>query len=111
MKQLIYLRNQTGLVHLAADEIIRFEGEGNYTYVWMADGRKYLFSKTISCLLEMIPEGALIRISKTHAVNPAFLESVFLRCRQRYVCLSSGERLEVSRRRAQQMRKDFKQRM
>jgi two-component system, LytTR family, response regulator len=108
MENPIRFRDSTGFVHLAPEEILRLEGDGNYTQVVLADGRKFLLSKTISHLLGRIPNGMLLRISKSHAINPVYLESVFLRHRQRYVCLSSGEKLEISRRKATEMRKKSK---
>lgn len=108
MKNLICFRDYTGFVHFTPEEILRLEGDGNYTYVVLADGQKRLFSKTISYLLGLMPDGMLLRISKSHAINPVYLESVFLRRRQRYVCLASGEKLEISRRKACEMRKQSK---
>lgn len=108
MENLIRFRDSTGFVHFAPEEILRLQGDGNYTQVVLADGRKLLLSKTISYLLELMPEGMLLRISKSHAINPVYLESVFLRRRQRYVCLASGEKLEISWRKAREMRKQSK---
>lgn len=108
MDNLIRFRDYTGFVHFAPEEILRLEGDRNYTYVVLTDGRKHLFSKTIGYLLGLMPDGMLLRISKSHAINPVYLEDVFLRRRQRYVYLTSGEKLEISRRKAQKMRKESK---
>lgn len=108
MENLIRFRDTGGFVHLAPEEILRLEGNGNYTQVVLADGRKFLVSKTISYLLGLMPDGVLLRISKSHAINPLYLESVFLRRRQRYVCLASGEKIGISRRKACEMRKQSK---
>ncbi|RDB06230.1 LytTR family DNA-binding domain-containing protein [Runella aurantiaca] len=109
MENCIILRDCSGFIHLLPDEILRLEGDRNYTHVLLTDGRKLLFSKTIGYLLELMPEGTMLRISKSHAINPTYLQSIFLRRRQRYVYLTSGEKFEVSRRRAQVMRKQSKQ--
>jgi len=109
MENCIILRDCSGFIHLLPEEILRLEGDRNYTYVLLTNGRKYLFSKTIGYLLEQMPEGALLRISKSHAINPTYLKSIFLRSRQRYVYLTSGEKIGISRRKAQEMRKRSKQ--
>lgn len=108
MENFIRYRDTTGFLRLAPEEILRLEGSGNYTQVVLADGRKFLLSKTISYLVGLVPDGMLLRISKSHAVNPVYLESIFLHRRQRYVCLASGEKFEISRRRACEMRKQSK---
>lgn len=108
MENCIILRDCSGFIHLLPDEILRLEGDRNYTHVLLTDGRKLLFSKTIGYMLERMPEGTLMRISKSHAINPTYLQSVFLRRHQRYVYLTSGEKFEVSRRRAQEMRRRSK---
>lgn len=109
MENFICLRDYTGLIQLAPNEILRLEGDRNYTHVLLTDGRRYLFSKTISHILEQMPEGTLLRISKSHAINPTYLQSIFLRRHHRCVYLTSGEKFEVSRRRAQEMRRQSKQ--
>ena len=109
MENFISIRDFNGFVQLAPGDILRLEGDRNYTYVLLTNGRKYLFSKTISYLLEQMPEGALWRISKSHAINPTYLKSIFLRSRQRYVYLTSGEKIGISRRKAQEMRKQSKE--
>ena len=108
MENLIRFRDTSGFVHLIPEEILRLEGDGSYTQVFLINGRKVLLSKTISHLLGLMPDGTLLRISKSHAINPVYLERIFLRSRQRYVCLASGEKLEISRRKACEMRKQSK---
>jgi DNA-binding LytR/AlgR family response regulator len=109
MENLISFRDCSGFIHLFPDEILRLEGDRNYTHVLLTDGRKLLFSKTIGYLLERMPEGTLLRISKSHAINPTYLQRIFLRRHHRCVYLTSGEKFEVSRRRAQEMRRLSKQ--
>ncbi len=87
------------------ETILYLEGDGNYTNVVFTNGRRLLLSKNIASLLALLPEALFLRLSKTHAVNTAFMHTVHVKGYSRYVQLSTGHKFDVSRRRACEMRK------
>lgn len=95
----------TPRTQLDIDTVLYLEGEGNYTYVVFTDGRRLLLSKSISFLLPRLPADFFLRLSKKHVINVAFLNLVSFKNQERHVRLSTGLELEVSRRRATQMRR------
>ncbi|AUD02902.1 LytTR family DNA-binding domain-containing protein [Spirosoma pollinicola] len=53
--------------------VTHLSGEGNYTFCHLIDGKKLLISKTLAICLDVYP--SFIRIHRTYAINPDFLDS------------------------------------
>jgi DNA-binding LytR/AlgR family response regulator len=92
---MLYLSQITEL----AAEIMYLEGERNYTYIYWTNGERVLFSKSISVIMERLPENSFLRISKQHCVNRAYVVSYSRRAGKRVARLSTNLLLQVSRRR------------
>lgn len=95
----------TPRMQIDLDTVLYLEGEGNYTFVVLTDGRRLLLSKSISFLLPRLPADFFLRLSKKHVINLSFLNVISFNNQERHVRLSTGLELEVSRRRATQMRR------
>ena len=81
-------------------EIIRLEGEGNYTQFYLSNGKKYLSAKTMKEYEEILVHHNFLRIHKSHLVNRNFIES-FLN--EGMVVLKDSTLLPVSRQRKQEV--------
>lgn len=82
-----------------SQHIIRLEGEGNYTNVYLSQQTKPLLtSRTLKYFQKQLP--GFIRISKSALVNPAYVEKMIGSGSTTVsLQLADGTRLSISRRR------------
>jgi two-component system LytT family response regulator len=88
---------------LEAHEITYLQGDGNYTYVYTAQGKRYLVSKTMKAILNILNAGFL-RIHKSYTINPIHLVA---RIETDRVLLSGGKQLPIARRRIVEMQEQM----
>lgn len=63
-----------GTVHLPIADIVRLEGDGNYTHFVLADGRKILTSKSIGFYESLLP-GTFLRVNKPFLLNRFYIKA------------------------------------
>ncbi|MFC6196402.1 LytR/AlgR family response regulator transcription factor [Dyadobacter subterraneus] len=82
-------------------EIISFlEGEGNYTYIYTNAGKRYLVSKTLKSLAELL-DSSFIRVHKSYLVNSNYV--VERMEDDRMLRMSCGKEVMVSRRKIKEI--------
>ena len=86
------------------ENIIRFEGDNNYTYIHFKDGSKLYLAKTLKEYELILEPVGFVRIHKSHIVNREFVKSL----KKGQVELLNGEYLPVSRRREVVLRQSMK---
>ena len=64
----------SGALFFPPSEIIRLEGEGNYTRFYLVNERKFLSAKTIKSYAETLLQHSFLRIHKSHLVNKKFID-------------------------------------
>jgi two-component system LytT family response regulator len=84
-----------GVVFFKIDEIIRVEGEGNYSRIVLTGNRLHVCAKTLKDFEELLPRGIFLRIHKSFIINRNFIIN-FLKKGE--VVLSDHSTLPVSRR-------------
>jgi two-component system, LytTR family, response regulator len=89
-----------GAVFFSPVNIVRLEGEGNYTRFFLTDGRKHISSKTMKEYEEILLQHYFLRIHKSHLVNKFFIEQYN---NEGSVVLKDKTQLPVSRQRKQQV--------
>lgn len=90
----------SGAVFFSLSEIIRLEGEGNYTQFHLTQNRKYLSAKTIKEYEEILLLHNFLRIHKSHLVNKMFIDNYR---NEGLVILKDKTSLPVSRQRKQEV--------
>lgn len=90
----------SGAVFFSPSEIIRLEGEGNYTQFYLTGERKYLSAKTMKEYEEILLQHNFLRIHKSHLVNKNFIDSYK---NEGSVLLKDKTILPVSRQRKQEV--------
>ena len=73
--QKLTLQTQEGELRMALKNIIRIEGERNYSYIYLSNQKKKLVSKTLGDLEEILNEKGFFRCHKSHLVNFKHIES------------------------------------
>ncbi len=89
-----------GAVFFSPSDIVRLEGEGNYTRFFLSDGRKHISSKTMKEYEEILLQHYFLRIHKSHLVNKHFIDQYN---NEGSVVLKDKTQLPVSRQRKQQV--------
>lgn len=86
-----------GFLFIDVAKIIRCEGDGNYTQVYLDDNHKYTASKTLKDFEKLLPPSTFIRIHKSHLINANFIKK-YIKGEGGTVVMSDNSELEVSRR-------------
>ena len=87
-------------IFLSPDIITFMEGEGNYTFIYTATGKKYLVSKTLKSLAVNLNNN-FIRVHKSYLVNTDYVvERVE---DDRMLRMSCGKEVSVSRRKIKEI--------
>lgn len=79
-------------------DIIRFEGEDNYTHIFLQTGEKITVAKTLKAFEGLLEEMNFFRVHKKHMVNLNYLRK-FVKEDGGFLIMDDGKELEVSRRR------------
>lgn len=95
--QTIALPTFSGWVEIPTSEIIRLEGQSNYTVFILADGQRLIYAKTIS-LFEKRLSCPFIRIHKSHIINLNYLHENGQRGKNELI-MTDGHSVRISRRR------------
>ena len=98
------INGSQGMQFLKISEIIRLEGDRNYTLFILNGDRKHLASKTLKEYEELLVDKGFVRIHKSHLVNRSFVESL---TPDGMILMKDKSQVEVSRRRLPDVRKVF----
>ncbi len=86
-------------IHLiAVSDIIRCQGESNYTHFYLRDGRNILVSKTLREYEDLLKDYHFMRTHQSHLVNLREVDS-FVKTRGGYLLMKDGSKVNVSRHR------------
>ncbi|TAE23998.1 MAG: LytTR family transcriptional regulator [Cytophagales bacterium] len=88
-------------------QIVRLEGQTNYTIVFFTNGTHLLVALTLKRLLERIPADQFVRIHRKHLVNRAFIAPT--QSTSFMLDLSNGDSVAIARRRIGSFRQQMKQ--
>ena len=83
-------------------DIIRCEGEKNYTTFYMAEGRQVVVSRTLKEFEEILKEQGFLRVFQSHLINLQYV-SKYVRGRGGYVIMSDGASVTVSREKKEEL--------
>jgi len=81
---------------MEVDGITRFEADGNYTRIHLADGKPLLVSKTLKTLELMVEGMGFFRIHNSHLVNVKFIKKL-MRGEPGTIVMKDGAALPLSR--------------
>lgn len=90
----------SGAVFVKTSEIIRLEGDSNYTHFYFVNGKKHLSAKTIKEYEEILLPHHFIRLHKSHLINIDFIKYF---ANEGKVTLEDGTVLPVSRQRKREV--------
>ena len=92
----LFVPNQAGIDFIEIKDIVRCEGEGNYTTFFLQDGSKTVASKGLSEYESLLKDNGFFRVHRAHLVNLSCIKR-YLRGRGGSVEMNDGTELDVSR--------------
>ncbi len=92
----------TDIKYVSIGDIIRLQAERNYTRFFFTDGKDFFSAKTLKEYEEMLPENLFIRVHRAHLINRNYIRQYE---REGVLILQDGSRIEVSRRKKEQVLK------
>ena len=95
-----------GVYFFTIDEILRLEADRSYTHIHLEKKRPFIASKTLKHFEEMLEEFNFIRTHKSHLVNPKHITHVT--SDNEHILLTDGSRVEVSRRKKDEVLQQLK---
>lgn len=93
-KQQVILPTAEGFDVVKMEDIVRLKGNGNFTDVYLTDGRKKMVCRFLKHFTEILPY-PFQRIHKSHMINMHFVKS-YHKGIGGYVTLQDGTEVEVS---------------
>jgi two-component system LytT family response regulator len=91
----IALPTGDGHIFISIQDIIRFEAEGNYTYVFLTNGEKITVSRTLKQFENFIDENNFARIHHSHFINIHHVKH-YVKGSGGFVVMIDGSKVEVS---------------
>lgn len=98
------LSTTEGVFFFVPSEIVRLEGENNYTRFYFASQKPMLVSKTLKEYEEILAEHDFIRAHKSHLVNKKFVKHLD---KEGLLWLTDGSHIVVSRRKKEEVLKEL----
>ncbi len=80
---------------LLLSRIEYFQGDGNYTHIYLTDGTRLILSKTLKYYENLLAIHGFVRCHKSYLVNQQSIKTIT----RRHVLLYNGVELPVARRR------------
>jgi len=93
----IALTTLEGYTFVKLEHIIRCEAQGNYTYVYLKNGKSVLITKTLKHYEDLLLSKGFFRVHKSHLINLHYVRK-FLKGKQGMVEMTDGVQIEVSSR-------------
>jgi two-component system LytT family response regulator len=98
----IALSTVSGLEFVAVSKIVRLQAEINYTVFFLSDGKKITVAKTLKEFEELLAPYGLMRVYKSHIVNPSFVKK-YLKGDGGTLVLEDGTEIPVSPQRKEEL--------
>jgi Response regulator of the LytR/AlgR family len=95
-----------GVYFFMVDDILRLEADSSYTHIHLSNRKPFIASKTLRHFEEMLEEFHFIRTHKSHLVNPKFITRISND--NEFVLLRDGSKVEVSRRKKEEVLQQLK---
>ncbi|MBS1534213.1 MAG: response regulator transcription factor [Bacteroidetes bacterium] len=103
----IALTTSEGIHLFEVSDIIRCEGEDNYTTFYIKNNKPLIISRTLKEYEEMLSEYGFERIHQSHLINIAYLKS-YVKKDGGYVVMADNTQLPISQRKKERLQEIIK---
>ena len=87
-----------GIYFVNIKDMVRLEGEDNYTHIYLENKQKITVSKTIKWYADLLENKNFFRVHKKHVINLNYMQK-FVKGEGGYLIMDDEKEIEVSRRR------------
>lgn len=101
----IAVPSSEGVYFFMIDDILRMEADRSYTHIHLINRKPFIASKTLKHFEEMLDEFKFIRTHKSHLVNPKHITRISND--NEFVLLTDGSKVEVSRRKKEEVQEQL----
>ena len=101
-QQKIALPQTDHVAFIPIEDIIRCQGEKNYTWFYLKDGRKLLVSQTLKEYVDLLEDAHFFRVHQSHLINLHQVQK-YSRRDGGYIVTSDKEQIPVARNRKDQL--------
>ncbi len=91
-----------GMEMVAAESIIYVESDSNYATCFFEDGRSLMVSKTLKYMEELLAQHNFVRIHRSYLINVNHMTR-YIKGEGGYVIMDNNQKLDVSRRRKDEL--------
>ena len=98
----LIIPTKQGEFQFASNDIMRCESDSNYTILYLTNKKKFVASKTLSDIEELLSGGSFVRIHKSHLVNMGHVNQITTGGE---ILMSDNVHVPVSRRRLADVKK------
>lgn len=95
LQKKIVINTTESITMLNVSDIVRCESNRNYTYIYMANNKKIIVSKTLMEFEDILRKYRFLRVHKSHLINISFIEK-YVKSDGGYIMLTEGSKLPVS---------------
>ena len=93
--QTLFLQTQTGMLRLPLKQIIKIEGNRNYSNIWLVDNTKIVSAKTLSYFEDILLDKNFLRCHRSYLVNGSFINNIL---KNNLIVLKNEDKVPISRR-------------
>jgi len=93
--QTLFLQTQTGMLRLPLKQILKIEGNRNYSNIWLVDNTKIVSAKTLSYFEDILLDKNFLRCHRSYLVNGFFIHSI---SKNNLIVLKNEDKVPISRR-------------
>lgn len=93
--QTLFLQTQTGMLRLPLKQIVKIEGNRNYSNIWLVDNTKIVSAKTLSYFEDILLDKNFLRCHRSYLVNGSFINSIL---KNNLIVLKNEDKVPISRR-------------
>lgn len=93
----IAIPDHEGYTFVYVDDIIRLQSDGNYTILYLNDGKKIVAARSIGDFENLLDPLHFLRVHRSHIININHIKKYY-RGEGGYVVLSDNSQVEISRR-------------
>ena len=106
-KKRIVLPLSDKMEFVVVDQILRCQGEGNYTHVFLTCGEKYMVCKALKEFDELLSDYNFLRVHQSHLINLNEVKS-YVKTDGGYIKMKDGESVSISRQRREMVMERLK---
>ncbi len=94
----LVIRNSSAITYVKIKDIVRCEGDGNYTTIYLIDKERVVASRPLKEYVALLPEHIFFRVHQSHLINLHYVKQ-FTKVDGEFVVMEDDAKIAIARRR------------